>query len=102
MTEVITDHNGISGFESDDKFEIVQNISDIVNEVKVERDMRQDGLIKPEKGTRKFATIPVSHIIEYHQKFGVDIMDEEVSRDKWEMAKFKLWIKRNHPYLLVR
>lgn len=93
---------GVSGFETDDSFLIEQDISGIIEDVKRERDERNDGLMKAEKGTRKFATIPLTHIIEYHNKTGVDIMDADVSRDKWEMAKFRMWIQNNHPYLMVR
>jgi len=92
---------GISGFETDSAFKIEQDITEIVEDVKRERDMREDGLIKPEKGTRKFATIPVTHIIEYFNLTGVDIMGEH-AHDKWEMAKFTNWIRDHHPYLMVR
>lgn len=93
---------GVKGFETDNEFEVEQDISGILEEVKAERDMRSDGLMKAEKGTRKFATIPITHIIEYHNKYGIDIMDSEVSLDKWEMAKFRMWIQKEHPYLMVR
>jgi len=93
---------GISGYETVDSFEVEQDISGILEEVRAERDMRNDGLMKAEKGTRKFATIPLTHIIEYLNKFGVDIMDAETSQDKWEMAKFRMWISNEHPYLMVR
>ena len=93
---------GISGYETDDAFEVEQDISGILQEVREERDMRSDGMMKVEKGTRKFATIPLTHIIEYRNKYGVDILDADVSRDKWEMAKFRMWIQKDHSYLMVR
>ena len=94
--------DGISGFETDDWFELEQDISGILEDVKRERDERADGLMKVEKGTRKFATVPMTHIIEYYNKYGIDILDADTSRDKWEMAKFRMWIQKEHPYLMVR
>lgn len=94
--------NGIGGFEDESNFYIEQDVSDIIEEAKRERDMRSDGLIKPEKGIRKFATVPVTAIIDYYNKYGVDIMDAETSRDQWEMAKFRMWIQNEHPQFMVR
>ena len=94
--------HGIKGWETDDSFALEQDITAILEETKRERDMRNDGLMKPEKGTRKFATVPVAAIIEYYNKYGVDILDAETSKDQWEMAKFRLWIQKEHPQFMVR
>jgi len=96
------DEHGIKGFETEDSFAIEQDIKEILDDAQMERDMRNDGLIPPEKGTRKFATVPVGVMIEYANKFGVDIMGEEVARDKWEMSKFRMWIQNEYPALMVR
>lgn len=93
---------GVTGFETDDAFKVIQDISGIVEDAQIERDMRSDGLMKVEKGVRKFATIPITHMVEYQNKFGVDIMDGEISRDPWEMSKFRMWIQKEHPYLMAR
>ena len=92
----------VKGWETRDGYYIEQDIQDILDDAKMERDARNDGLIKPEAGTRKFATVPIATIIDYYNKFGVDIMDQDVSRDQWEMAKFRMWIQREHPELMVR
>lgn len=99
--EVIDDET-VKGYETKDNFYVEQDVSDILADTKMERDARRDGLLKPEKGTRKFATVPVAAIIEYYNKTGIDIMDAEVSRDQWEMAKFRMWIQRTHPEFMVR
>lgn len=106
MSEVSTyeadENNGIGGWETDDNFALEQDINHILEETKRERDMRNDGLIKPENGTRKFATVPVAAIIDYYNKYGIDILDAETSQDQWEMAKFRLWIQKEHPQFMVR
>lgn len=105
QTEFYYDSNefhGIGGFEDQDNFHIEQDVQAIIDEAKRERDMRSDGLIMPEKGSRKFATVPVAAIIDYYNKTGVDIMDAETSRDQWEMAKFRMWIQKEHPHFMVR
>lgn len=96
------DDKTTKGWETKDSFYIEQDIQDILDDAKLERDARNDGLIKPEAGTRKFATVPIATIIDYYNKYGIDIMDAEVSRDQWEMAKFRMWIQKNHPELMVR
>lgn len=104
-----TEHNfdpnefgGIKGGENETNFYIEQDIQAILDDAKLEREAREYGLIEPEKGTRKFATVPMAAIIDYKNKFGVDILDAETSRDQWEMAKFRMWIQREHPQLMVR
>lgn len=92
----------VKGWETKDSFYVEQDIQDILDDAKLERDARRDGLLKPEAGTRKFATVPIATVIDYYNKYGIDIMDAEVSRDQWEMAKFRMWIQRNHPELMVR
>ena len=103
-TEVVMNdkEHGVTGYETSKDFHIEQDIQDILDDAKVERDARNDGLIPPEKGTRKFATVPIAAIVDYHNTYGIDIMDAEVSRDKWEMAKFRMWIQKTHPELMVR
>ena len=96
------EYNGVKGGENENSFYIEQDIQAILDEAKLEREAREYGLIAPEKGTRKFATVPVAAIIDYKNKFGVDILDAETSRDQWEMAKFRMWIQREHPQLMVR
>jgi len=93
---------GVSGYETQDNFSIEQDISGILEDVRIEREDRRDGLYKAEKGTRKFATVPMAVLLEYQLQKGVDIMDGEVSLDKWEMAKFRMWIQKTHPELMVR
>lgn len=100
-TEVIDDKD-IKGYETKDNFYVEQDVSAILEDAKMERDARRDGLLKPEAGTRKFATVPVAAIIDYYNKTGIDIMDAETSRDRWEMAKFRMWIQHNHPEFMVR
>lgn len=106
MAEVSTydekETHGLKGWETDDAFSIEQDVEYIIDQARIERDMRDDGLIKPEKGVRKFATVPMAAIIDYYNKFGIDILDAETSRDQWEMAKFRLWIQKEHPYFMVR
>jgi len=97
----LSDH-GVKAFETEDHFSVEQDISAILADVKEEREMRSEGLMKAEKGTRKFATIPLTHIIEYQNTKGIDIMDAETSQNKQEMAKFRMWIESEHPYLMVR
>lgn len=98
----LDDYNGITGFEDSENFVVQQDISGILEETKTEREMRSDGLMKVEKGIRKFGTIPMTTIIEYNLKYGVDILSAEVSRDKWEMAKFRMWVEKNYPMLMSR
>lgn len=99
--ETVSDST-VKGWETRDSYYIEQDIQDILDDAKMERDARNDGLIKPEAGTRKFATVPIATIIDYYNKFGVDVMDQDVSRDQWEMAKFRMWIQKEHPELMVR
>jgi len=94
--------NGLGGHEDQNNFYIEQDIQAILDDAKLERDMRQDGLITPEAGTRKFATIPMAAIIDYFNRTGVDIMDAETSQSKEEMAKFRMWIQTTHPEFMVR
>jgi len=62
------DTDGVSGYEDNDGFHLEQDIKEILDDAQMERDMRNDGLMVPEKGTRKFATVPVGVMIEYANK----------------------------------
>ena len=62
------------GWETKDAYFISQDIQDILDDAKMERDARNDGLIKPEAGTRKFATVPIAAITDYYNRYGVDIL----------------------------
>jgi hypothetical protein len=78
-------------------YSVAQNIKPFLQEAADEKAM---GFNK-KTHYRKFASIPDVVAIEILDNHGINIHDPEVTRDKWEMKKFKDIVIREYPYLIV-
>jgi len=90
--------SGVIGFDDTKTHtRVSQNIDPILKEVKEDRDAG----FNRKANYRKFASIPDVVAIEILNKYGINIHDPAVVKDKWEMKKFKNIIIKEYPYLIV-
>lgn len=77
---------------------IEQDHKPFVENAKIDRDL---GTKQNIIGAKKFATIPDIVAIEIMEKYGINIHDPEVFRDRETMMKFKRIVMQDYPYLVV-
>ena len=79
-------------------WQVYQDEKPFVEQAKLDREL---GLKHTNMKHRKFATIPDIVALEVMQKYGIDIHNNETSRDPVEMRKFKTIIMQDYPHLVV-
>lgn len=62
---------------------------------------REASLLKTDKNFKKFATIPDIVAIEVAEKYGIDIHDPTVMRDRDKMNRFKYIVMTEYRHLVV-
>ena len=92
-------HHNMSLQADDTSWAVTQDIQPFLDQAAAERKFAAE-VSNPNKSYRKFGTIPDIVCIEIKNRFNVDIHDPATANDPNEMARFKMIIKRDYPYLL--
>ena len=86
------------GRVEDTTWQVYQDETPFLEQAKEDRER---GTADNIMGAKKFATIPDIVAIEVLQKYGIDIHDPAIMRDRAEMMRFKKIIMTEYPHLVV-
>ena len=99
-----TEGNTMSGEISYDKhgnrFEVQQDISEVLKEIKRDKDILAEGRHNTH-GFRKMCTIPDVVAIEMMQKHNLDIHDPHFNSDPSNMKRLRYILQTEYPDLLI-
>ena len=85
---------------NDINYEIHQDVSGILKEVELDRQLLNSGG-KKEMGWRKAFTIPDIVAIEIMENHMIDVHDPLFMKDRDKLNKLKYIVKTEYPYLLI-